>query len=233
MSASRWIVACLIVVMAPLFICCSAVLAAPVQSEDTGVGPPSALARGQAPPLPKAGPLAEPRSPAQVGFPAALTKSVIPPSSPLKPAVVSLGERLFFENRLSRDGTVACATCHDPARAFTDGRPASIGVDGRSWPAQRTDRLERALQQDAVLGRPGQHARAASGVADHECLRDGVGQHRPTPSPKSPATRNTRRQFHGGFRSHREPAGHAARHCHLRTDAGFVRLSLRSFHRGR
>ena len=131
MSASRWIVACLIVVMAPLFICCSAVLAAPVQSEDTGVGPPSALARGQAPPLPKAGPLAEPRSPAQVGFPAALTKSVIPPSSPLKPAVVSLGERLFFENRLSRDGTVACATCHDPARAFTDGRPVSIGVDGK------------------------------------------------------------------------------------------------------
>jgi cytochrome c peroxidase len=29
------------------------------------------------------------------------------------------------------DGTVACAGCHDPARAFTDGRPASFGVHGR------------------------------------------------------------------------------------------------------
>jgi len=33
---------------------------------------------------------------------------------------------------LSVDGTVACATCHDPARAFTDGRPVSIGVKGRT-----------------------------------------------------------------------------------------------------
>jgi cytochrome c peroxidase len=42
-----------------------------------------------------------------------------------------LGEKLFFEPRLSGDGTVACATCHDPARAFTDGRPLSVGIHGR------------------------------------------------------------------------------------------------------
>jgi cytochrome c peroxidase len=42
-----------------------------------------------------------------------------------------LGEKLFFDGRLSGDGTVACATCHDPARAFTDGRPASVGIQGR------------------------------------------------------------------------------------------------------
>src|SRR6185295_5993992 len=44
---------------------------------------------------------------------------------------VALGEKLFFDSRLSGDGTVACATCHDPARAFTDGRPVSIGIHGR------------------------------------------------------------------------------------------------------
>jgi cytochrome c peroxidase len=38
---------------------------------------------------------------------------------------------LFFEARLSADGTVACATCHDPDRAFRDGRPVSIGIHGR------------------------------------------------------------------------------------------------------
>jgi cytochrome c peroxidase len=110
---------------------CYAGLAAPVSSEETAVGLPSALAPGQAPPLPKAGTLAQPRSQDQVGFPPELTKSVIPSSGPLTPAVVSLGEKLFFESRLSGDGTVACATCHDPARAFTDGRPVSIGIAGR------------------------------------------------------------------------------------------------------
>jgi cytochrome c peroxidase len=43
-----------------------------------------------------------------------------------------LGEKLFFDGRLSVDGTVACSTCHDPVRAFTDGRPVSIGVYGRA-----------------------------------------------------------------------------------------------------
>jgi cytochrome c peroxidase len=75
--------------------------------------------------------LAQPRSQGQVGLPAALTASVIPPASPLTPAAVALGEKLFFDSRLSGDDTVACATCHDPARAFTDGRPVSVGIHGR------------------------------------------------------------------------------------------------------
>ena len=109
---------------------CCAVLAAPAASEDTGVGPPPALVPGEAPRLPQAGPLAQPRSQHQVGLPAALTTWVISPPSPLTPARVVLGQNLFFDARLSADGTVACATCHDPARAFTDGRPVSVGIHG-------------------------------------------------------------------------------------------------------
>src|SRR5229473_4481067 len=108
-----------------------AVLAAPAPSEDTGVGPPPALAPGQAPPLPVAGPLAEPRSLNQVGLPAVLTKWVISPPNSRTPARAALGQKLFFDARLSANGTVACATCHNPARAFTDGRPTSIGIHGR------------------------------------------------------------------------------------------------------
>lgn len=107
-------------------------VAAPAADEVDGIGPPPALPPGQAPPLPKQGPLAEPRSADQVGFPAALTASVVPPASPLGPAAVALGEKLFFDGRLSADGSVACVTCHDPARAFTDGRPVSIGIHGRA-----------------------------------------------------------------------------------------------------
>lgn len=82
-------------------------------------------------PIPKAGPLAQPRSIQQVGVPAAATRAGIPPDNPQTPEKIALGQRLFLDSRLSADGTVACSTCHDPARAFTDGRPTSIGIYGR------------------------------------------------------------------------------------------------------
>ena len=41
---------------------------------------------------------------------------------------IAFGEALFREPRLSRPGTIACATCHQPARAFTDGLPRARGV---------------------------------------------------------------------------------------------------------
>jgi cytochrome c peroxidase len=81
--------------------------------------------------IPLAGALAEPRSASQVGAPEQLTRAATPVDNPITPEKVRLGERLFFDGRLSADGTVACASCHDPARAFADGRPVSIGIDGR------------------------------------------------------------------------------------------------------
>ena len=83
------------------------------------------------PPIPPAGPLAEPRPRQQVGLPVEATRGAIPPDNPQTPEKIALGQRLFFDGRLSADGTVACSTCHDPARAFTDGRPTSIGIKGR------------------------------------------------------------------------------------------------------
>src|SRR5437868_10922784 len=88
-------------------------------------------ATGKAPPIPQAGPLARPRSLQQVGLPAGLTRAAMPRDNPQTPEKVALGQKLFFDGRLSADGTVACATCHDPARAFTDGRPTSICIKGR------------------------------------------------------------------------------------------------------
>jgi len=68
----------------------------------------------------------------QVGLPVAATQAAIPADNPQTPEKVALGQRLFFDARLSADGKVACASCHDPARAFTDGRAASVGVGGRN-----------------------------------------------------------------------------------------------------
>src|SRR5207253_11084116 len=82
-------------------------------------------------PIPQAGPLARPKSLHQIGAPADASRAAIPPDNPQTPAKIALGERLFFDARLSADGSVACSTCHDPTRAFTDGKPVSIGITGR------------------------------------------------------------------------------------------------------
>jgi len=52
------------------------------------------------------------------------------------PAAAQLGQRLFYDVRLSGNGQIACATCHQPARAFTDARPVAqaLGIGTRNTP---------------------------------------------------------------------------------------------------
>jgi len=63
----------------------------------------------------------------------------VPDANPLTPAKIALGRKLFFDKRLSLDGTLACASCHDPKLAFSDGRKVARGIGGaegtRSAPA--------------------------------------------------------------------------------------------------
>jgi cytochrome c peroxidase len=56
----------------------------------------------------------------------------VPDDNPQTPAKIALGRRLFFDTRLSADGSVSCASCHDPARAFADAKRVSTGVLGRA-----------------------------------------------------------------------------------------------------
>lgn len=74
-----------------------------------------------------------------------------PERRPPDPArLAALGERLFFETALSMNGTQSCATCHDPARAFTDpregkaGLAVSVGDDGESHGDRNTPTLSYA-----------------------------------------------------------------------------------------
>lgn len=52
----------------------------------------------------------------------------VPADNPLTSAAVALGERLFFDARLSADGTISCASCHRPEYAFADTSARSIGI---------------------------------------------------------------------------------------------------------
>jgi cytochrome c peroxidase len=54
-----------------------------------------------------------------------------PADNPTTPEKVALGERLFHDKALSRDRTLACASCHDVATGGTDRRPTSLGINGQ------------------------------------------------------------------------------------------------------
>lgn len=63
-------------------------------------------------------------------LPAWLTPPPVPADNPMTDAKVALGRQLFFDPRLSTTGAMSCASCHDPALAFTDGRPVAMGSTG-------------------------------------------------------------------------------------------------------
>lgn len=55
---------------------------------------------------------------------------VIPNNNPQTVEGVALGKKLFFDNKLSGDETMSCASCHSPQLAFTDNTATSDGIDG-------------------------------------------------------------------------------------------------------
>ena len=55
----------------------------------------------------------------------------VPNNNTMSQSKVDLGRALFFDKRLSIEGTVSCATCHDPAVAFTDSRTVAIGAGAK------------------------------------------------------------------------------------------------------
>jgi cytochrome c peroxidase len=59
----------------------------------------------------------------------ALPPVVHPPDNLPSQSKIALGKQLFFDPRLSRTNRISCATCHDPARGWSDGRSFSTGVD--------------------------------------------------------------------------------------------------------
>ncbi len=62
----------------------------------------------------------------------------VPEDNPMTTAKVELGKMLYFDKRLSKDGTISCATCHDPQTAWTEHEATSTGINdqvgGRNSP---------------------------------------------------------------------------------------------------
>jgi cytochrome c peroxidase len=101
------------------------------------------------------------------GFPAPR----VPADNPMSAEKVALGRRLFYDPRLSGNGTQSCSSCHQPARAFTDGRAHALGSTGESHPRSAmslanvaysasltwADPGKRALEKQMIVPMTGQH----------------------------------------------------------------------------
>lgn len=59
-----------------------------------------------------------------------LPKPPEPKDNPTTPAKVELGRMLYYEPRVSGNGTISCATCHNPALGWADGLAKGIGING-------------------------------------------------------------------------------------------------------
>jgi cytochrome c peroxidase len=64
-------------------------------------------------------------------IPAGLPKMRIPNDNPLTAEKVELGKQLYFDKRLSQDNTVSCASCHDPAKGWSNAESFATGFQGQ------------------------------------------------------------------------------------------------------
>lgn len=69
-----------------------------------------------------------------LGFQPLPEKPPVPEDNPMSPAKVSLGKQLYFDKRLSVDGTISCNSCHSVLAGGTDNRETSMGVKGQEGP---------------------------------------------------------------------------------------------------
>jgi cytochrome c peroxidase len=67
-------------------------------------------------------------------LPAGVRPPHVSAGNPMSDALVELGRHLFYDTRLSANGTQSCATSHEQARAVTQGRPQSVGSTGDVHP---------------------------------------------------------------------------------------------------
>ncbi len=123
----------------------------------------------------------------------------LPRDNPLITERVTLGEKLFHDPILSRDGTVSCASCHQAEAAFTDARPVSLGIDNRPGDRNAMPLFNLAWKRQFFWdGRAGSlRSQVLQPIADHREMDESPGRvcEKLTKETDYPAA------FQAGFRS--------------------------------
>ncbi|MET0284538.1 MAG: MbnH family di-heme enzyme [Polyangiales bacterium] len=87
-------------------------------------------------------------------LPAHFPRPRVPDDNPMTNAKVELGRHLFYDTRLSITGTHSCASCHEQARAFTDGRATGLGATGVHHPRGASSLANVAYNQTLAWANP-------------------------------------------------------------------------------
>ena len=101
------------------------------------------------------------------GFP----KPRVPADNPMTPAKVYLGTFLFYDQRMSGNGTESCATCHRQALAFTDGKAQAGGSTGQLHPRGAMSLVNVAYGAALTWSNPNEHS------LEHQALTPMFGDH--------------------------------------------------------
>jgi cytochrome c peroxidase len=101
------------------------------------------------------------------GFP----KPRVPADNPMTPAKVYLGTFLFYDQRMSGNGTESCATCHRQALAFTDGKTQAAGSTGQLHPRGAMSLVNVAYSAALTWSNPNEHS------LEHQALTPMFGDH--------------------------------------------------------
>lgn len=79
-------------------------------------------------------------------LPSGFAPPVVPADNPMNAAKVDLGRHLFYDARLSVNGTLSCAGCHAPERAFSENRALGRGATGQNHPRNTPTLINAAYQ---------------------------------------------------------------------------------------
>ncbi len=87
-------------------------------------------------------------------LPAGFPQPRVPASNPMSAAKVAVGRRLFYDPRLSGNGTQSCGSCHRQDLAFTDGRAQAIGSTGQVHPRNAQSLVNVAYEATLTWANP-------------------------------------------------------------------------------
>ena len=134
-------------------------------------------------PKAEAKPATPPAQPtAEIKAPLGLPPVPIPDDNPMTAEKIELGKLLYFDGRVSKDGKISCATCHDPKMAWAERTPTSKGIGGqvgqRNSPtvinaayatSQFWDGRAKTLEEQAVgpVGNPIEMGHSMAAVVEH------------------------------------------------------------------
>ncbi len=132
----------------------------------------------------------DPAPPYVWNLPRGFPQPRVPATNPMSEAKAELGRHLFYDTRLSENGTQSCATCHEQERAFTDGRAHAVGSTGEVHPRGSMSLVNVAYAAVLTWGNPTltrlEDQALVPMFGEHPVE---LGLHRPAERPARPAAK--------------------------------------------